>query len=204
MKIIQQRICFLEAVGEEYLMELIAEGMYLDEVVRRVDPEGKIGISRNLLTRWLSGKTRREVEWSFDIPGIEGKTEARPPETVDDSRARGLRYDEARQAWSIATLENAGRKLLEETDEKNAGLRKAQTDYALRIAAVYDKRYSTQSGTQVAVQVNLQSGEDHMNALRRREVTSLATKHWEEAFPEPLKPLQATIITSEPLGEPEE
>jgi hypothetical protein len=206
VKIIQQRICFLEAVGEEYLMDLVAEGMYLDEIVRRIDPDGKIGITRNLLTRWLAGKVRREEPFSFDVPGIEGKTEDRPPETIDDARARGLRYDEARQAFSVVALENAGRKLMDESDEKMAALRKAQTDYALRIAAVYDKRYSTQSGTQVAVQVNMQSGEDHMNALRRREVRSLATRHREAAFPEAedTEPHVETIVTHFPLSDPEE
>lgn len=205
MKIIQQRICFLEAIGEEYLMELVAEGAYLDDIVRRIDPMGKVGVTKNLLTRWLSGKVRREVEWEFDVPGIGGATERRAPETIDESRERGLRYDEARQAWALATVENAGKRLMEETDEKQATLRKVQAEFALRLAGVWDKRFAQQSGTQVAVQVNMQSGEDHMNALRRREMPSLATRHREAAFPEPdTGPHVETIVASPSFADPEE
>lgn len=175
MSIMQQRVCFLETVGQEYLMELVSEGMYLAEIIPRIDPGNKIGVTQSFLSRWLSGKVKREIPFSFDLPGIEGKTENRLPETLEQASARGKLYEEARQGWAESVVEKAGRTLMEEKEEKMASLRKAQSEFALRIASVYDKKYATQGNTHLALQVNIQNGENHLNALRRREVKALAS-----------------------------
>jgi hypothetical protein len=70
-------------------------------------------------------------------------------------------------------VEGASKKLMDENDGRLAILRKSQAEFALRIAAIFDKRYAEQKNqTNVAVQVNVESGEYHLDALRRRKVTA--------------------------------
>lgn len=171
-KITQQRVCYLETYGEENILELISTGLFLSDLVERIDPDGKVGISTSILSRWLSGKLKRNIRCSFDLPGIEGITEEREPETAEQAAERGKRYKEARTNWSEAIVEKQAKRLFEEDGDKMANLRKAQAEFALKIAAVHDKRYAEQKGANVAVQVNVGSGEYHLNALRKRVVQS--------------------------------
>lgn len=166
----QQRICYLEQLGEDYLIEMIAEGLYLSDVVERIDPGEKVGITKSFLSQWFQGKQKRNITWTFEKTGLEVGTETRPPETAEQAAERGRKYALARESWAENVVEKAGRKLMEEDNDKLANLRKAQTEFAFRIASIFDKRYAAQAANQVNVQVNVQTGEEHLNALRRRSV----------------------------------
>jgi hypothetical protein len=117
-----------------------------------------VGISKSVLSRWLSGKLKRNVA---------------PAETEEEAKARGLKYQEAKKHWAESIVEGQAKKLFDETNPMMANLRKAQSDFALRIAAIWDKRFQPpSSGANVAVQVNVNNGEHHLNALRRRQITA--------------------------------
>jgi hypothetical protein len=169
----QQRVCYLETAGEDYVLDMVRDGMYLSQIGEKLDPENRIGISKSVLSLWLSGKYKRNISWTFDLTDDEGNvigTEVRPAETPAQVAERGRKYAEAKVQWADSIVENAGRKLMDENDGKLALLRKAQGEFAFRIAGIFDKRYADQKANNIiAVQVNL-TGEDHLNALRRRQV----------------------------------
>lgn len=155
-EITQTRVQFLETVGEDKVLEMVAEGQYLDDIARFLDPDARVGISKSVLSRWLSGKLKRNVA---------------PAETEEEAKARGAKYTEAKKHWAEAIVEGQAKKLFDEENPMMANLRKAQSDFALRIAAIWDKRFQPpSSGANVAVQVNVNNGEHHLNALRRRQV----------------------------------
>lgn len=168
--VMQQRICFLEQVGHDYICELIGEGMYLSDVIERIDPGEKVGITKSFLSQYMQGKLKRNIPWKFEKVGLDAGEELRPAETNEQAIERGKAYAIARESWSESIVEMAGKRMMEEDNDKMANLRKAQTEYAFRIAGIFDKRYAEQNKNQVNVQVNVLTGEEHLNALRRRQV----------------------------------
>ena len=163
----QRKITDLESC-EEQILRAIADGKFSEEVIAEIDPLGRLDITPALLKLWLTGQIRRTVPASFEVPGIEGRTEDREPETEAQAQARAERYARAMTLFASSLVERAGKGLLTEKSSKRAGLRKAQADFALKLAGVHNPKYADKP--QVAVQVNVDSGQAHLDALRRRQV----------------------------------
>lgn len=165
--ITQERVCFLETAGEDLILEMVAEGNYLSDIAEKLDPGNTVGIEKTIISKWLSGKLKRNVPLKLADGTV------LPPETEEQAKARAHRHKEARELWAESVVEGASKKLMDENDGRLAILRKSQAEFALRIAAIFDKRFAEQKNqTNVAVQVNVESGEYHLDALRRRKMTA--------------------------------
>jgi hypothetical protein len=154
--ITQAKIRYLKyTVGEERLLDLVGQGKLLDEIAEEVDPAGLEGINSNIITRFLSGLT-------LDKTGPE-------PDTEVEAKQRRVRYKEARRLWAEALVEQAGGKLMREGNDRMANLRRAQADWALKVAGVHNEDYKPPSA-QVNIGVQVGVGQLHLDALRLRRV----------------------------------
>lgn len=170
----QARVCYLEQFGEDAVLDLVASGLFLDEIIERIDPRNTVGLTRPLLSKWLSGSLKRNVALS----------DGTPAETKERAQERAKKYAAAKKLWSDSIVEKQAKNLFDEKDGKMANLRKAQSEFALKLAGIHNHAYIPPPSSVVGVQVNVSSGERHLNALRRRLVRDRETP----ALPATLRP----------------
>jgi hypothetical protein len=170
----QARVCYLEQFGEDEILDLVASGMFLDEIVARIDPRNTAGLTRPLVSKWLSGKLKRNVSLS----------DGTAPETPEQAKKRGEKYAAAKKLWADSIVETQAKKLFDESNDKMANLRKAQSEFALKLAGIHNHKYIPPPSSVIGVQVNVAAGEKHLNALRRRIVKDRNTP----ALPAGLRP----------------
>jgi hypothetical protein len=169
--ITRSAVAALEAYTLDRVLDLVIDGLTLEQVVAQVRRDkgavdaarAELGneritvikLSRPILARWLNGALE-------SIVGEQGKARA-----VERRRL----YHEARALSAQSIVEDGMAQLDRTTDNKAAHLAKAKADFKLRLAESYDRKVF---GSQVkqAVEVNVNLGAQHLDALRRRTVTA--------------------------------
>ena len=159
--ITQARVSKLEVFGLDTILDMVREGAFLSEIAERLSAVVNDDISKSLLSRWLSGNLRRNVPLGDQ-----------PAETKQQATARGLAYASARKDWADSYVEREAQKLRDEEDDKRANLRRAQAEFALKLAGIFDRKYQ-QATSSTKVEVNVGIGDAHLTALMRRRVAPL-------------------------------
>lgn len=162
----QARVAFLETVGEDVILGWIADGLYLSDIVERLDPAGKIGLSKAHLSLWLNGKWKRNTP----MPDPENPGKMLPPETKEDAARRAAKHKSVRETWAEIQVDHSTRVLMNEESGALANLRRAQAEFALKIAGIFNARYKAEAKNQLNVAVQVNAGELHLDALRLKKL----------------------------------
>jgi hypothetical protein len=133
------------ALGLDTILERVADGWTLDRIAK--DPVLQPG-SRALLNRWLLGIDKS------------------PDETAEQAKARRSLYEDARRLSAMAIAEDGLDALDNETDPKMAQLANYRAAFRLRLAEAFDRDRFASKPT--AMQLNVNFGTLHLDALRRR------------------------------------
>lgn len=141
-------IARMEAYGLDRILDRIING----ELMGKIADDPHIAVSRPMLSRWLNGRVER-------VKGEPGKQRAAEREKL---------YREARALSAQSIVEDGLDVLDNETDPKASHLAKNRADFRLRLAENYDR--TNFAAKQSGVNINLNIGDLHLDALRRRAV----------------------------------
>ena len=143
----RQAAAFDGATVVEYVADVVASGGTITQLARRLseaigEPEGYI--TRNMLSKHVNA-----------LPG--GK------EAMSGARTDGAHGLAESGVDLVDAAADGG-------DREAIAGAKSAADFRLRLAGFWNRDYAPQQGNQVNVQVSL--GQQHLDALRRRQVTA--------------------------------